>query len=202
MTSLKNSQITIKPIKNLLGENGVATESIGKIISVLKPLALKRGEIFSEIGKSSDKLGILISGLLVAKYEKDNSEDEIVSRFYYSPRNTIVASFESFYSGAKANETIEALEDSYLVVITKADLNHLYNEVPEMNKIGRQLAEQSYILALQRIHQLQAMNAEERFTQFYKDHPEITNKIQVQHLCYYIGVNRNTLSRLAKKSKK
>ncbi len=202
MLTPTNPQNSLLPIKELLGRNGLATDSIEKIIPALKPIKLKKGDFFSEIGKRTDKLGILINGLLVAKYEKDNSPEEVISRFYYSPRNIIVASFESFYSGAKANETIEALDDSYLVVITKAALNHLYNVVPEMNKIGRQLAEQSYILALQRIHQLQAMNAEERFTQFYRDHPEIANKIQVRHLCSYIGVNRNTLSRLARKSKK
>ncbi len=201
MPPLLNLQNALTPIKELLGKNGIATDKIEKIITVFNPLILKKGDLFSQTGKRTDKLGILINGLLVAKYEKENSVEEIVSRFYYSPRNIIVTSFESLNNNTKANETIEALEDSHLVVITKDNLNKLYDQIPEMNKIGRQLAEQSYILALQRIHQLQVMNAEERFTQFYRDHHEIASKLKVQHLCSYIGVNRNTLSRLAKKKK-
>ena len=202
MTTPKNFHNTLNPIKELLGKNGLPTESIEKIIAVFKPLKLKKGDVFSETGKRTDKLGILIDGLLVAKYEKNNSADEIISRFYYSPRNIIVASFESFYSGTKANETIEALEDSYLVVINKENLYKFYNEVPEMNKIGRQLAEESYIQALQRIHQLQAMSVRERLEDFYNCHSEIANRIKVQHLCSYIGTNRNALSRLTAKRKK
>ena len=202
MTSLNNPQISFEPIKELLGRNGLAAENIEKIITVLKPLKIKKGNVFSEVGKRTDKLGILIDGLLVAKYEKDNSTDEIISRFYYSPKNIIVASFESFYSDTKANETIEALEDSYLVVINKEDLYNLYKDVLEMNRIGRQLAEQSYILALQRIHQLQAMNVEERLEDFYRCHPELVNRVKVQHLCSYIGTNRNALSKFAAKRRK
>ena len=75
MTSLNNPQISFEPIKELLGRNGLAAENIEKIITVLKPLKIKKGNVFSEVGKRTDKLGILIDGLLVAKYEKDNSTD-------------------------------------------------------------------------------------------------------------------------------
>lgn len=202
MATQQNVQNTLTPIKELLGKSGIQIDNIEKIIAVLKPLKLKKGQIFSQTGKRTDKLGILIEGLLVAKYEKTNSENEIISRFYYPPRNIIVASFESFYSRNKSNETIEALEDSYLTTISREDLYNLYNQIPEMNKIGRQLAEQSYILALQRIHQLQGMNVEERLEDFYQCHPELANRIKVQHLCSYIGTNRNALSKIGAKRRK
>lgn len=198
----QNLQNTLKPIKELLGKNGIATDNIEKIISALKPMKLKKGDVFGQTGKRAEKVGILVNGLLIAKYEKVTSATEIVSRFYYSPRNIIVASFESFYSGNKSNETIEALEDSYLTTISRDDLYNLYNEIPEMNKIGRQLAEESYILALQRIHQLQAMNVKERLEDFYRCHPELANRVKVQHLCSYIGTNRNALSKFAEKRRK
>lgn len=202
MAVQQNLQNALDPIKELLGRNGIGTNNIEKIISVLKPLKLKKGDVFSQVGKRTDKLGILVSGLLVAKYESSNSTNEIVSRFYYSPRNTIVASFESFYSGKKANETIEALEDSYLTIVSKEDLYTLYNQIPEMNKIGRQIAEESYILALQRIHQLQTMSAKERLENFQECYPELANRIKIQHLCSYLGINRNALSRLMGQKRK
>lgn len=199
MTIAQNS---LSPIKELLGKNGITTDGIEKIISVLKPLKLKKGDVFSQAGKSTDKLGILVSGLLIAKYETTNVEKEVVSRFYYSPRNTIVTSFESFHSGKKSNETIEAIEDSYLTIINRDDLYYLYNQVPEMNKIGRQLAEESYILALQRIHQLQTMDGKGRLEDFQQSYPELANRIKIQHLCSYLGMNRNALSRLMGQKRK
>jgi CRP-like cAMP-binding protein len=202
MSTQQNLQNILNPIKELLGKNGIATDNIEKIIAVLKPLKLKKGDVFSQTGKRADKLAILINGLLIAKYEKATSATEIVSRFYYSPRNIIVASFESFYSGNKSNETIEAVEDSYLTTISRDDLYNLYNQIPEMNKIGRQLAEESYILALQRIHQLQAMNAKERLEDFQRCYPELANRIKIQYLCSYLGTNRNALSRLMGKKQK
>lgn len=195
-------QNTFTYIKELLGKNGVAVENIEKIISALKPMNLKKGEVFSQTGKRTNKLGILIDGLLLAKYETPNSKNDIISRFYYSPRNIIVASFESFYHGTISNETIEAVEDSYLTIINKEDLFNLYNEIPEMNIIGRLMAEQSYIFALQRIHQLQGMKVKERIEDFYKCHPELANRLQIQQICSYLGTNRNALAKFTDTKKK
>jgi CRP-like cAMP-binding protein len=173
----------------------LSPESVSRISSLLKPLHIKKGDVFSEIGRKTNRLGILVSGLLYARYESKKSEEEVVSRFYYVPRNIIVTSFESFYNDSKANETIEAIEESYLLYLTKDELYNLYKSIPEMNIIGRELAEQSYIQALQRIHDLQALTVEDRVKEFFKDHSEIYNRVQRKHLCSYLGTNRNSLAR-------
>lgn len=173
----------------------LSSNNVSKISSILKPLHIKKGETFSEIGKKTNRLGILVSGLLYARYESMVSEDDVVSRFFYVPRNIIVTSFESFYNGTIANETIEAIEESYLLYVEKVELYKLYESIPEMNIIGRELAEQSYIQALQRIHDLQALTVEERVKAFFKDHSEIYNRVQRKHLCSYLGTNRNSLAR-------
>ncbi len=170
-------------------------EHVNMISSFLKPLSIKKGEKFCEKGKRTQQLGVLVNGLLIAWYETKGSDKEIVSRFYYTPRNIIVTSFESYYAGTPANETIEAVEDSHMLCITRDELYKLYEDVPEMNTIGRELAEQSYIQALQRIHDLQALTVEERIKAFKENHSELYNRVQRQHLCSYLGTNRNSLAR-------
>jgi hypothetical protein len=133
-------------------------------------------------------------GLLYAAYDDEKLENEKVSRFFYSPNQLIITSFESFKTQQRANEHITAIEPSYLFCISREGLDELYRLVPEMNFIGRMIAEQSYIQALQRVHTLQALNVEQRLDDFFQRHPGLFNRIQRQHLTSYAGVNRNALA--------
>lgn len=188
-------------IGSFFGRFNLSDEAVAEIASRLHPLHLKKGDFFSKAGKKCTHLGILFNGLLIAKYNSDSTGKETVSRFFYSPRNIVVTSFESFSLGIKANESIEAIEDSFLFCISSDELQELYQKTPDMNVIGRELAEQSYIQALQRIHDLQALTVEERMKHFFKHHSDLFNRVQRQHLCSYLGTNRNSLSRFLNKQK-
>lgn len=188
-------------LMTVLSKFCLTPQQVDTIFTKLTVLHLKKGDLFSEINKRSNQLGILFRGLLVAKYVSQSDGREIVSRFFYPPRNIIVTSFESFSQGIVANESIEAIEESFLFCITNEDLEELYKTIPEMNLIGREIAEQSYIQALGRIHALQALNVEEKMEDFFEQHSSLINKVQIRHLCSYLGTHRNALSKFFKKKR-
>jgi CRP/FNR family transcriptional regulator, anaerobic regulatory protein len=185
----------------LLKDYGLSGEQVELIQSKFTPLHLKKDEVFSQSGKVCNSIGILLNGLLYAAYEADNTDDEFVSRFFYLPQNLIVTSFESFQNGKPSNESITAIEDSHLVCISRTGLYKLYQTIPEMNRIGRELAEQSYIQALQRIHNLQALNVDQRIDAFIKDHSSLFNRAKQSQLVSYLRVHRNAISEYFKKMK-
>jgi CRP/FNR family transcriptional regulator, anaerobic regulatory protein len=156
---------------------------------------IKKGDKFSSYGKVCKKIGVLLNGLLYASYQPDGDKEEIVSRFFYAPKNLIVTSFESLHTGKAANESITAIEDSFLVCLERDVLNDLYKTNPEINYVGRQIAEQSYIQALQRIHDLQTMDGRQRVQDLFKKNPDLFNRVQKQQMASYLGMNRNALTK-------
>jgi CRP-like cAMP-binding protein len=155
-----------------------------------------------------NKIGILVSGLLYAYYFTEDGEQK-VSRFFYIPKNdnelmstSVVTSFESFRHGINSNETITAIEKSKLYCISKNDLEKLYDEIPEMNYVGREIAEHGYIQTLQRVHSLQAVKNEQRFMKFFKEAPELFPRLKIQHITSYLAMNRNEYSKYMKKAKR
>lgn len=194
MRSLINQDIAEDLLAKFLKDYNISPSSVNTICAFLTPLQLKKGEKFSDIGKVCNRIGILMHGLLYAAYDDEKLENEKVSRFFYSPNQVIVTSFESFKTQQRANEHITAVEPSYLFCISREGLDELYRLVPEMNFIGQMIAEQSYIQALQRVHTLQALNVEQRLDDFFQKHPGLFNRIQRQHLTSYAGVNRNALA--------
>lgn len=201
---MKTTEIGQNPaekIEQYLQENGLTPQSANEIKSHFEPLHLKKGELFCQSGKLTNRLGVLFNGLLCAKYETAISAKETISRFYYQPKNIVVVSFDSFKNKTPANETIEAIEESFLFCLSKESLHSLYETVPEMNSLGRKMAEQSYVQALKRIHDLQTLNVKQRLDKFYIDHPELYGVIQIQHLCSYLGIDRNAYARYSRNTR-
>lgn len=183
-------------LQSFVPELNLEASDVEAISKYLVPTQINKGGFLCEKGKMCNKLGILISGLLYAYFEHEEKEKNVVSRFFYVERNPIVTNYESFREKTKSNETIEALEDSFLLTITNENLNKLYKKIPNLNILGRYFTENSYLQSLNRNHQLQSMKAESRLKMFEKEHKPILGKVQQQHIASYLGISAKRLREL------
>ena len=163
-----------------------------------QPICMKKGESFIGYGEQNRKLGLLLDGLLYASYLSESGQ-EWISRFYYTPQNSIVSNHETFMAGTKSSESIRAYEDSRLIVIDRDEYEQLFELHPELEHMARVMAEESYVLALRRIHSLQSLTASQRVKQFLEEHSEIVSRVQRQHVASYLGIHRNIFTRILSK---
>ncbi len=159
-----------------------------------KPVILKKGDSFINYGEKTQKIGILISGLLYSTYISENGT-EWISRFFFPPNNFIVSNHRSFYLGKNSSESIRAYEDSEMICIEKEEFKFLLDSNRKFERTVRILAEESYIQAMERIHSFQSLNAEQRIRKFFDEHSELGKKLQRQHIASYLGIHRNILTR-------
>src|SRR5258708_29667096 len=142
MKSVKKDKVLEPPegINKILQNFQLTSDELVKISQTLKICRLKKRELFCEAGKVCGKIGILLDGLLMANFNTVKGTPN-VSRFFYSPDNIIVTSFESFKMKRVSEESIIAIEDSTLIYLTIVDLEELYSVAPSINKIARHFAE-------------------------------------------------------------
>jgi CRP-like cAMP-binding protein len=159
-----------------------------------RPAILKKGDSFIGYGEKTQKIGILISGLLYSSYISESGA-EWISRFFFPPNNFIVSNHRSFYLGKDSSESIRAYEDSELICIEKEEFKYLLDHNSRFERTVRILAEESYIQAMERIHSFQSLNAEQRIRKFFEEYPELGKKLQRQHIASYLGIHRNILTR-------
>lgn len=184
--------------------NGLATgysqtlEQLKDFFSTRQPVVLKKGETFVNYGEQNRKLALLLKGLLYATYTAENGQ-EWISRFYYTPDNCIVSSHETFMNGRKSCESIRAYEDSELICIERAEYDALLDSHPQLERMVRIMAEESYVQALNRIHTLQSLSASQRVKKFMNEHAEIVSRVQRQHVASYLGIHRNIFTRILNK---
>jgi len=179
--------------KKIISRYKLTLELIDQIELKNRPVILKKGEPFLDYGEKTQKIGILIQGLLYSTYVAESGM-EWISRFFFPPDNFIVSNHRSFYLGKNSSESIRAYEDSELICIEKDEFKYLLDHYPRFERTVRILAEESYIQAMERIHSFQSLNAEQRIRKFFEEHPDLGKKLQRQHIASYLGIHRNILT--------
>lgn len=170
---------------------GIETELNTKIKIVTK----KKGDFFLKEGQIISNLFVIEKGLIRAFYKKADNEVNV----WFGFENTILGSVMPLFFGCPSIENIQFLETSTLYYIPSDDLNDLYKNHPEMNTIGRKIAEGYCRVLEERTFSLQTETAEQRYNSLLKMQPDALQRISLGHIASYLGITQETLSRIRKK---
>jgi len=181
-------------IKNSIS---LSADDIEFMLSLFKPLTLKKEEHFLEAGRRCNHVAYIKSGMLRIYYPNDKGEE---TTCYFSLPNEFVTSFSSFTTQNPSTENIQAILPTELLVISKQDLEMLYQKIPATQEFGRKAAENIAIIMEKRMSLFLNNSADERY-QFLVNHtPILVQTVPLQYLASYLGVTPQHLSRLRKNS--
>lgn len=162
----------------------------------LKFKSYKKGELFIKEGELCNSIGFLNKGIARVYYVIDGKE--ITSYFNTSNRNMFVCSFTSFLSRKPSFENVHFLEDSELLILDFNQLQELYDKSPNIQRMGRLMAEYNYVLSMERIYSLQHAPAIDRYNHLLKIYPGLMNQIPHHYIASYLGITPESLSRIRK----
>lgn len=154
---------------------------------------LKKGEFFVQRGKICQQIAFINNGTLRIFYLNDKAE-EITSCF--CTENSLTTSYKSFILKEPSLLSIQALEDTDLLVIDYDKLQKLYSTSMAWQNIGRQVAEREYFAMEQYASVLNNESAKEKYLRLLNEQPEVLQKASVEDIATYLGVTRRTLSRI------
>jgi CRP-like cAMP-binding protein len=151
-----------------------------------------KGEYLVREGLICNKIAYINEGLFRIYYLKDGTEINTC----FCKENSITSSFNSFLNQIPSNETIQALENSAVVTISSINLAKLYSESAIWQTVSRLLTEKECLRLSDRAGALSFETALEKYKNLLKYQPEIIQRVSIQHIASYIGVSRETLSRI------
>jgi CRP-like cAMP-binding protein len=103
----------------------------------------------------------------------------------------------SFISEKPSKYYLQAIEDSELLYLPKAELNSLYDTLPKMQEMMRCFWEDAVLNLIDRFTALQRDTAEQRYRDLLTKPPYL-QKIPQKYLASFIGVTPTSLSRIRK----
>jgi len=107
---------------------------------------------------------------------------------------------ESYNNRTPSEYNIEALSKSTVILWTKETWQHLLSEIPALKLFEEGLQARAYEASQRRIYSLISGSAEEKYTEFQKTYPNVFNKVPLYMVASYLGMSRETLSRIRKDS--
>ncbi|HVI47754.1 MAG TPA: Crp/Fnr family transcriptional regulator [Chitinophaga sp.] len=140
----------------------------------------------------------VISGCLRQYEVGDNARENVVQ---FAFENWWMSDWYSMLSNTPSVYNIDALEDTEVFVIEKRVLDKLFIDIPAMDNYFRNMLLQSYASLQRRILYLQKP-AEERYAEFVKRYAWFEQRVAQQHIASYLGITRETLSRLKSQQQK
>jgi CRP-like cAMP-binding protein len=179
--------------------------SLLKFIRALQPLSealrdhledtirqktLDRKDVLLKAGQVCGNIYFVEKGLLRSYYVKDDKE--ISSGFY--KEGDICVAIESFLTQQYSLENIHAIEDSVLYYLSHDDLQHIYREFPEFNRVGRLLLEKCALRSAQRMTAMWMQKADDRYKWLVRQYPDFPLRVAGKQLASFLGITEGMMS--------
>lgn len=131
---------------------------------------------------------------LIRSYHVDDYGKECTN--WFLGQGDLACAVTSFFGQRPSLENIEILQESVLVSITWNQLNALYADFNEANLIGRIITQKYLVFATEIYMQRHTPKIMARYANLLKQHPHIEQLTTQGNIASYLGITRETLSRL------
>lgn len=163
------------------------------LIDNFKERSIPKGFLLQHQGGQRMEAYFVKKGLLRSYYIDSNGKEHT---FLFAPENWIIADFSHLHNSNTAKLSIEALEESEILILEKAIFEkiHLLPEVELKKQVQRFI---NRIDKLQeRVIMLMSATAEEKYLHFLETYPDIYQRVPQRMIASYLGLSPETLSRI------
>ena len=171
--------------------NEESLELVFKNSSIIKPH--KGTKLICE-GKSHPYFYLILQGGVKSYYLKDAKE--ICTWFKFE--NEFITTLPT-HEGLPSKETIELLEDSELIKFNTEALKDLSKTNPSITHLFYRVLFDYTLWLENRLSQLQFRSSHERYYALVDSTPQLLQKVSLTDIASYLGISRETLSRIRKK---
>ena len=171
----------------------ISSAEFEQTVILFKEQVLQKGDFFVEQNKVCKQIAFVNKGILRTFYSNGKAEETTAC---FCTDNSFTTSYKSFILQQPSSLSIQALEETELLVINYELLQKLYSTSSAWQNIGRAFAEKEYITMEQYATVLNNETAKEKYVRLLREKPQIVQKAAVKHIASYLGITARTLSRI------
>lgn len=173
----------------------LSDEEFERCLAFFIPRNIRKKQFILQEGDVCKHITFVTSGCLRA-YTVDREGQEHVIQF--AIEDWWISDLQSFLSGKPATYTIDALEDSQVLLLEKEARDRMLETVPRLERYFRLLQEANYVATHHRIEESLSASAEERYLDFIRTYPSLVQRIPQNQIASYLGITPQSLSRIRK----
>lgn len=190
LTSLTPQEI----LKKHLAETITLTDSeFDQFYACLKPLSYKKGQTIITEGDNVECEYFVLNGCLKTFYV---NEDQKMFILQFAMPNWWASDYGALYGGGKATVHLDCITDADVLCLTSEDRERLCKEIYPLEYFFRWRSNKGYVAQQKRLLSLMNNDTKRRYEELMSLYPQLYNMVPKQLIAAYLGVSRETLSRL------
>ena len=172
-------------------------EELDRIESVCTYKKLRKQQYLLQEGDVWRLHAFIVRGCLRTYSIDDKGVEHIIE---LTIENWWAVDRESFLTLAPSRYNIDAWEDTELLVATVADMLDMIEKIPSFGQMTRLLDQRSFIVSQRRLNSTISNTAEKRYEEFADNHPQFIQRFPQHLIASFLGITKETLSRIRKQA--
>lgn len=177
----------------------ISNSELDIVSACFTPKKIRKKQYLLQEGNVCNQLSFICSGCL-RLYRVDEKGQEHIIQFGFE--NWWISDRESYITQQPSLYHIDAIEDSEVLITTPQQLFNLKNKVPAFDDMMQQLQAKNFVSIQKRINAALSYTAEEKYNDLLQHRPEIIQRVPLNMVASYLGITRETLSRIRNQSAK
>ena len=166
------------------------------IKNYLTPKKLRKKQYLLQETDVCKHIAFVEKGALRSFTVSDKGTEHIIQ---FAFEGWTISDLYSFLTSEPATYNIEAMENSELVLISKAAHDELLQKIPQYETYTRLQLTGAYIAMQRRLTSIISLTLEERYNYFTSLYPDIIQRVPQHMIASYMGLTPETLSRVRKR---
>lgn len=167
-------------------------ESAAAINEITIHRSLPKHTSLLQNGDVCKEFHFLEKGLARVFYYKDGKEVTA----WFASANQIVSAIDSLFTGEPSLYNIEILEEATVWSLQYHKIEPVFEKYPVVERLGRLLITQNYLLLDERMKLFAFCTAEERYERLLLQIPDILQSVKLGQIASYLGISQEHLSRI------
>jgi CRP/FNR family transcriptional regulator, anaerobic regulatory protein len=165
-------------------------EQVAAFLQKLSVRTLSKNDYLLSAGMRCDFMAFLVSGS-IRFYSLTESNDFTL---HFFTENGWVADYESFISQQPSRNYLQAMESTCLQMISLDALHELIDRYPVFRNLASLMKE--WIVTTSHLTSIASSSPDDRYKLLLSSHPDWINRFPQMHIASYLGMTKETLSRV------
>jgi len=168
-------------------------EEFAHFFSHFQPRAYKKGQVVIREGDKVDCEYFVLDGCLKSFYINDEVKMFILQ---FAMPTWWASDYHALYTNTRATVNVDCITDVELLALSNADREKLCTDIHPIERFFRLRTNKGYVAAQRRLLSFMNNDAKARYEELLKLYPQLYNLVPKHLIAAYLGVSRETLSRL------
>ncbi len=176
----------------------VSQDAFEELQSCFQPASIAKNDFIVREGEYATQIGFLTEGVARAFFLNQEGK-QYNKQFFVAP--SIVGAYSSLLTKQPNKIAQQALTDCELLIADFRDVEKLFDQFHDLERLGRKIAEFYFLEKEQKEIEMALLDAEQRYEIMRAKFPTIELELPQYHIASYLGISATQLSRIRRKMK-